>query len=153
MRLRKVISLCGQIHLNVYMFWNDMKFILVALSCSTHVCSTGLMIHFSDFFFIAACSLQIKVFSYLLISFVTLFLEWVFSNLFKKLTWKKLKQAARRHSWKSVFLKILYSSQETPVLQYWRLKAFNFIKKETHRWFPVNIAKFWRKGFYWNITC
>ena len=38
------------------------------MSCSVYIYSTGQMTYFSDFFFIAAYSVQIKLFSYLLMS-------------------------------------------------------------------------------------
>ena len=109
---------------------------------------------FQWFLFIAACSLQIKVFSYLLTSFCHFVCRMDFFP-FQRINLKK----AEVSSWEKFFKigilknfilfirKHLCSSPEgqRPVTLYKK-------RYSQRRCFPVNVAKF-LKDFYWNIPC
>ena len=80
----------------------------------------------------------LKTLSYLLMSFC----HFVFKMGFFR---------SSSNNWLEAFWKIYIIHKKTPVLESWKLKACNFMKKRLHRCFTVNIEKFLRKYFYWNI--
>ena len=132
------------------MFRNDMKFISgqILHRCRfqiqhpiliQHVCSTGLMTHFSDFFSQRGQRSDKSIFIFVNEFLSPLFLECVFCQLLRRITLKKAEESGFQIFFKIGVLEIFASFRRKHLC--WSpegLKACNCIKKETH-----NTGVFW----------
>ena len=115
------------------------------MSCSAHVCSTGLML-FQWFIFIAAYSVQVKAFSYLLMSFCH-FIS-TFFKLLQRINLKKEELSGSLIFYKIGVLKNFIFTRKYLLwsLEGWR--PVTLYKKDTAQVFSGECCGIFKKRFF-----